>query len=128
MQQRLGVRTGIEIARLSPIGQVADEPGPGGDMFAEPGEIARHEEQPSCGEASDQDQEQGGKDALDPAAVELRQRKAPVRPVLQQDARDEEAGDDEENIDPDETAGGPAWESVEHDHRQNGGAATAGEM
>ena len=79
-----------------------------------------------CDEGDDQDERRGGQQAPRPARVEAREGDRPAgRPFPQQEPGDQEAGDDEEDVDPHEPAGDTPDRGVEQDDQHDGDRAQA---
>ena len=76
-------------------------------MAAKPAEFDRIETGPPRGPDHENHRHKGGKNALDPLAVKAGKRKIPRRALAQDDPRDQEAGNDEEDIDSGEASRQP---------------------
>ena len=67
----------------------------------------------------EQDHEEGREYSPHPAAVEIREGKAALGDLAKDQAGYQIAGDDEEDVHADVTAGEQSWKSVEKQYRQN---------
>lgn len=119
MKKGLGIRVGIEVSGLPPEHEVGDEPRAAGDVLSEPAVLAWKEEEPAAEMAGEENEKERRKNAPEAARVKGEKSKGVLVLRPQNDLRDEEAGDDEEDIDTDEAASTPAGEGMKADHRQD---------
>ncbi|MGY2806153.1 hypothetical protein ACVIHF_002883 [Bradyrhizobium sp. USDA 4506] len=122
MEQRLRLRGRIEIATLRIEQQVCRETRACRNLLSKGHQLARHQKLPSGNEGGDQDDDQGRKNPANATRIERRKAEAPVLNVAIDDPGDQVAGNDEEDVDPDETPGNILRERVaEHDQRDGNG-------
>jgi hypothetical protein len=81
-------------------------------MLAEVSVIIKQEGKPAEDQRGTQYQEQSGKDTQDAAEIEIAQGEAVFAQAVEQDAADQKTGDDEENVDADESAFDPGGKVV----------------
>ncbi len=120
MDQRVFSGIGREIAELRELKQVRNERGARHGAFAQQGKRGRQQNEPADQVGNGQHDDQRGKDPPDPATVEGPEREAVSREFAQNDPGDQEAGNHEEDIDPDEAAGRQPGLGMVGDHQQNG--------
>ena len=112
MQKRFGFGCLVEIAAFEPEQDIGNEPGTPGNMFAQLGILTvQHEingkktvaEQKQCPEreTGDQNCNQDRINAADASAVKLPERKRAIFKLRKNNGRNQKAGNDEKDINPD---------------------------
>ena len=125
MRQRPQGRVLAEVAGVLPEDEVRGEGGGRGDVLAEC-LVRVREEQPAPGsQCRHEHEDQSGEEAQDAAAVEPREREAPLGEPAPDDPRDQVAGDDEEDVDAREAAPHRGREGVEGDDGRDRDGAEA---
>ena len=119
MQQRFGVRRKVEIAGFVPVEKVGDEARAAGDVLAQERVVVGEEREPSPEQAREQDEDERREDALDTADVKRLEAEAPAFQSAEDDRRDQIAGDDEEDVDADESTGSDRREGMERHDRHD---------
>ena len=106
MEQRLQRRLPVEIAGISVEIEIAEAHRGGGRTLAEIGIIVRQEKPPPGGQGESKDEEERGKDTPRATTIEIYEPPPhladPLGQSLDQQAGDQIAGDDEEDVDADE--------------------------
>lgn len=131
MQKRFGFSCLVEIAAFEPEQDIGNEPGTPGNMFAQLGILTvQHEingkktvaEQKQCPEreTGDQNCNQDRINAADASAVKLPERKRAIFKLRKNNGRNQKTGNDEKNIDADETATYDFGKSVKEKYREHG--------
>ena len=117
MQQGLEFRRQIEIARLSPEGDVRHECGAAQKVLAGQPEFVVEENPPGGQQRKDEYGDQRRKQSTNASNVEVQDTETVELKIPQQNARDQVAGDREEYVDPDEAAGNGCEKRVVQDDR-----------
>jgi hypothetical protein len=125
VQQGLGTGGGVEVAHLRPVKQIGGEACPAGHVLAQLPVLVGEQRKPAEGQAGEHHGQQRREDAPDAPRIEAGHAEPALLQFAQQDARDQVAGNDEEDVDADEAAGQERREGVEQDHRQHGDGAQA---
>jgi hypothetical protein len=115
VSQRPQRRVLAEVARVLPEDEVRGESGGRGDVLAERLVRVREEQPAPRSQCRHEHEDKGGEEAQDAAAVEPREREAPVVEPAPDDPRDQVSGDDEEDVDACEAAPHGGREGVEGD-------------
>ena len=116
MQERLELRRHVEIARFLPQHEVRREGGARGHVTSEAGIIVRVQSEPTDRHHRGQYDRQRREDSPDATRVEVREAETTAVDRREDDARNQVAGNDEEYIDADETAGKAGQFEVEKNY------------
>jgi len=115
MQKPFFMRPRIEISRLVPILEVGKKTETGNDVVTQGLVVRRQQHPPTQTHQDGADSNQRWHDAARPVQVKAQQGEAPLLQPSDHDARHQEAGDHEENIDPDKASAETAdTEVIEH--------------
>src|SRR5471030_132684 len=120
MEQRLGIGRDVEIATLVPQQEIRDEHPSSKKVLAERLVFARYQQNPPGDSTRREHREQGGENAPRAPHVEVDKREIAGLELRQDDCRDQESGDDKEDIDTDEAARNKSRERMKADHRHDG--------
>src|SRR5580692_11054077 len=101
MQQRLGIARYVEIAGFAPQHQIRRKTGAGRQMLAEALELVRQQHVPADEKRGGDDDDQRRKNSPDAADVEVEIAETVALDRVNDNAADQVAGDDKENIDAD---------------------------
>ena len=123
MQQDLLFGRRVEVAALRKQDQIRGEAGTSGHMLAQFQVFVGQQQEPASPEAGAQHQQQRRKDPADPPVVEPGEAEPATREVGPDDRGDQVSGDDEKDIDPDETTRECGRKGMEADHHQHGEGA-----
>src|SRR5579862_1569182 len=119
MQERLADRLGVEITGLTPQHEIQDKADGGDDMLAELRVRLGPHDEPTHRSARREHEHQRRKNPFDAANVEFGEAELRFGQALQHDAGNEIAGNDEENVDADETAAELARPRMKADNDDN---------
>ena len=122
VEQRFLGGGGIEVTGLAPEVDVGITKGGGDDRFAQREEVGRQQQAVTRDHGAGGCHKQGGEDAADAAFPEGPKGEGALGQFAQQDAGDQVAGDDEENIDANVAAREPQAGVVEHHQHHREGA------
>jgi hypothetical protein len=125
VQERLELRGCIEVAGLAPEREVGDEARARRDVLAQAAEFVGQEHEPAERQAGEQHDDERRKEPAHAPPVEVGEAEAPALQVLEDDARDEKARDDEEDIHAGEAAGRGVRERVKGEHGEHRDRAQA---
>ena len=122
MQQRLVAGLDVEIAGLQQQGDIGEKRRAGKNIAAQLRIGQRQHPQPAQHERGAEHDDEGRKNPPDPPGIEGDQTEALLLQFARDDAGDQKAGNDEENIDADEAARQRLREGmkVHHQHHRDG--------
>src|ERR1700688_3668964 len=104
MQQRLGIARYVEIAGFAPQHQIRRKTGAGRQMLAEALKLVRQQHIPADEKRGGDDDDKRRENLSDAADVEVEIAEAAVLDGIDDDAADQVAGDDKEDVDADKAA------------------------
>ena len=119
VEEGQAVGVGAEIVELLPEEEVGDRERGGGGRLGEGLQLVRGKPGQRQGDAGEEDEGERGEDAAGAALVEPGEGEAPLGEVAGEDAGDEEARDDEEDVDAEVAAGEGGHAGMEEDDRQH---------
>src|SRR5580704_4319509 len=123
MQQRLGIARYVEIAGFAPQHQIHRKTGAGRQMLAEALELVRQQHVPADEKRGGDDNDQRRENSPDAPDVEVEIAETVTLDGIDDDAADQVAGDDEEDVDTDKAALEEIRERVKRDHGADGDRA-----
>ena len=123
MQQRLGIARYVEITGFAPQHQIGRKTRSGRQMLAETLELVRQQHVPADKKGGSDDNDQRRKNPPDAADVEVEIAEAAALDGIDDDAADQVAGDDKEDVDADEAALEEIRKCVKRDDRTDGDRA-----
>ena len=101
MQKRLGIGSIIEIAALEPENEIGNKSRTASHMLAQLQVFIRQQEKPAESKTGDQNCNQNRINAADASAVKLPERKRAIFKLRKNNGRNQKAGNDEKDINPD---------------------------
>src|ERR1700730_15758780 len=119
MQKRLARRVVIEISRLLPQRKVRHEGRPGRDVLGERAIILDQLQIPSRGQRECQHKDERRKNPADSPHVKFEETEISAIETLEDNARNQEAGDHEEDIDTNEAAAERSGAGVKSNNRKD---------